>query len=64
MPQTAEIKMPQSLSIPAPLARPAPPARTDELTDDELECVVGGLSRPWEGDELALRARDGKAGRA
>lgn len=37
--------------------RPAP-AASDEMSDDDLECVVGGLSRPWEGDEpLHLRER-------
>jgi hypothetical protein len=37
------------------VAQPAPPARsspTDELTDEDLEVVVGGLGRPW----IALRA--------
>ncbi len=39
--------------------RDAPPAGT-ELLDSDLECVVGGLARPWtdvDGDERATDAR-------
>jgi hypothetical protein len=30
-----------------PLEVPAPAAQQAELSDDELDCVVGGLDRPW-----------------
>ena len=30
-----------------PAAQPAHPAPSDELTDEDLEVVVGGLGRPW-----------------
>ncbi|HLL84842.1 MAG TPA: hypothetical protein VK420_19390 [Longimicrobium sp.] len=49
--------MPTTTMEPAELLKPAAPlpVRDAELSDEELECVVGGLSRPWEQRELPWR---------
>jgi bacteriocin-like protein len=49
--QTTTMERAEVLKPSAPL-----PVREAELSDEELECVVGGLSRPWEQRELPWHA--------
>jgi bacteriocin-like protein len=39
--------MNERLKDSARLEQPRPPLPGDELSDEELEAVVGGLTRPW-----------------
>ena len=40
-----------TIDVPAPGGQPAISPPSDELTDEDLDVVVGGLGRPW----IALR---------
>ncbi len=51
MPQMTTMELADVLTPSAPV-----PVREAELSEEELECVVGGLSRPWEQRELPWRA--------